>query len=299
MNLLLFALTVMIWGSSWIAIAMQVGPVPVLVSVFYRFGLAALIYLALLAAMGRLRLPSRRDQIWIAAQALCLFSLNFLCFYSAASYIPSGLMSVVFSLASIFNALNARLFFGDAISRRTVLAVALGAGGLALLFGGDLAHAEAADTLRGLALAAMGTMFFSLGNMVSRRNSAAGLPPSIASAWGMGYGALVLLGLIALTGTPVVLPPDARYMGALLYLSLLGSVVGFTTYLLLVARIGSSRAAYTTVLFPIIALTISTIFEGYVWHWTGLVGLALALMGNVVMFARPLRLSRAERAARH
>ncbi|MCV2448793.1 DMT family transporter [Paracoccus sp. DMF] len=286
MNLLLFATTVLIWGSTWIAIAFQVGPVPVLVSVFYRFALAGAVYLVLLAALGRLRLPSRRDQPWVLAQALCLFCLNFLCFYASARYIPSGLLSVVFSLASIFNAVNARIFFGDAISGRTVLAAMLGAGGVALLFGGDLAQAEAAGTLRGLALAGLGTMFFSLGNMVSRRNSAAGLPPSIATAWGMAYGALALAGLIALTGTPVVAPPDARYLGALLYLALPGSVLAFTTYLLMVARIGSSRAAYATVLFPIVALVLSTLFEGYVWHWTGFVGLGLAMLGNVVMFAR-------------
>ncbi|MDQ7777713.1 MAG: DMT family transporter [Paracoccus aminovorans] len=289
MNLLLFATTVLIWGSTWIAIAFQVGPVPVLVSVFYRFALAGAVYLVLLAALGRLRLPSRRDQPWVLAQALCLFCLNFLCFYASARYIPSGLLSVVFSLASIFNAVNARIFFGDAISGRTVLAAMLGAGGVALLFGGDLAQAEAAGTLRGLALAGLGTLFFSLGNMVSRRNSAAGLPPSIATAWGMAYSALALAGLIALTGTPVVAPPDARYLGALLYLALPGSVLAFTTYLLMVARIGSSRAAYATVLFPIVALVLSTLFEGYVWHWTGFVGLGLAMLGNVVMFARAPR----------
>ncbi|WP_199260328.1 DMT family transporter [Paracoccus binzhouensis] len=290
MNLLLFVLTVLIWGSTWIAIALQVGPVPVLVSVFYRFAAAAALYLALLAVLGRLRLPAARDQIWILAQALCLFCLNFLCFYAAAGHVPSGLLSVVFSLASIFNAVNARVFFGDPVSGRTVLAALLGAAGVALLFGPDLAQAQGADTLRGLALAALGTMFFSLGNMVSRRNSAAGLPPSIASAWGMGYGALVLAGLIALTGTPMVAPPGTAYLAALLYLAGIGTVLGFTTYLLMVARIGSSRAAYATVLFPVVALAISTVFEGYRWHWTGLLGLGLALLGNAVMFAPPLRL---------
>ncbi|WJS83860.1 DMT family transporter [Paracoccus sp. TOH] len=290
MNLLLFVLTVLIWGSTWIAIALQVGPVPVLVSVFYRFAAAAVLYLALLAVLGRLRLPAARDQSWILAQALCLFCLNFLCFYAAAGHVPSGLLSVVFSLASIFNAVNARVFFGDPISGRTVLAALLGAAGVALLFSPDLVQAQGADTLRGLALAALGTMFFSLGNMVSRRNSAAGIPPSTASAWGMGYGALVLAGLIALTGTPMAAPPDATYLAALLYLAGIGTVLGFTTYLLMVARIGSSRAAYATVLFPVVALTISTVFEGYRWHWTGLLGLGLALLGNAVMFAPPLQL---------
>lgn len=291
MNLMLFLMTVLIWGSTWIAIAWQVGPVPVLVSVFYRFGLAALVYLALLAALGRLRLPRAQDHPWIIAQALCLFCLNFLCFYAAAAWLPSGLISVIFSLATIFNAVNARLFFGERIAPRALVAAMLGVVGLVLLFGRDAALAGAADTARGVALACLGTLLFSLGNMLSRRNSAAGITPVTANAWGMGYGALALLGLIALTGTPVVLPPDATYLAALAYLAVVGTVVGFTTYLLLVARIGSGRAAYATVLFPIVALALSTLFEGYVWHWQAVLGLGLALAGNLVMFApqRPAR----------
>ena len=95
------------------------------------------------------------------------------------------------------------------------------------------------------------------------------------------------LALIALTGTPMVAPPDARYLWAMLYLAVVGSVIGFTTYLMLVARIGSARAAYATVLFPIVALALSTTYEGYAWHWQGVLGLGLALLGNVAMFSRP------------
>ncbi|MBY5835468.1 DMT family transporter (plasmid) [Rhizobium leguminosarum] len=287
-NAALFIATVLIWGTTWIAIAMQVGPVPVLVSVFYRFAVAALILIAILAVMRRLKLPALRDQPFILAQALCLFSLNFICFYNAAAFIPSGLISVIFSLATIYNALNARLFFGDRITGRTFLAAALGAAGLLLLFGQDVAVDFDMDALKGIGLAALGTLFFSLGNMASRRNSAVGISPLTANAWGMTYGAIVLLVLIAVTQTPVVAPPDITYLAAMLYLAAIGSVIGFTTYLMLVSRIGSSRAAYATVLFPIVALSLSTVFEGYHWSALGLIGLALTLLGNVVIFARPL-----------
>ncbi|HRM75445.1 MAG TPA: DMT family transporter, partial [Paracoccus sp. (in: a-proteobacteria)] len=175
MNGILFAATVLIWGTTWIAIAFQVGPVPVLVSVFYRFALAAVVLLAGLALAGRLKVPAGRDRIWIAAQALCLFSLNFICFYTAAGYIPSGLISVIFSLATLFNAVNARVFFGERITSRAVLASALGVCGLVLLFGPELRDQHSTGTLTGIALACAGTMLFSLGNMVSRRNSAAGI----------------------------------------------------------------------------------------------------------------------------
>lgn len=285
-NIILFISTVLIWGTTWIAIAMQVGPVPVLVSVFYRFATAAVLFLIVLIVMGKLKIPALKNQPFILAQAFCLFSLNFICFYNAASYVPSGLISVIFSLATIYNAINARLFFGDAITGRTLVAAALGASGLVLLFGPDIIIHYNVDTWKGVSLSALGTLFFSLGNMVSRRNSAAGITPATANAWGMTYGAIILLGLIAVTGTPVVAPPDTRYLLAMLYLAAIGSVVGFTTYLMLVARIGSSRAAYATVLFPVVALSLSTLYEGYQWTLLGGIGLLLTLAGNVVIFAK-------------
>lgn len=286
MNVALFISTVLIWGTTWIAIALQVGPVPVVVSVLYRFAAAAVLFLLVLAILGRLRLPARRHQPWVMAQALCLFSLNFIFFYTAAADIPSGLISLVFSLATVFNAVNAWLFFGEKISARTLLASVIGVTGLLLLFGAELSLDDPLRTLRGLGFATLGTVMFSLGNMCSRRNSAAGLSPIDANAWGMGYGALFLLAIILVSGTPILPPPDAIYLGAMLYLAIIGSIIGFTTYLMLVARIGALQAAYATVLFPIVALTISTFVEGYDWTWIKGLGVLLALAGNAVMFSR-------------
>ncbi len=289
-NYLLFSSTVLIWGTTWIAIALQIGPVPVPVSVFYRFAAAALILVGALILTRQMKVPPLRQQPFILAQALCLFCCNFLCFYYAAAYVPSGLLSVVFSLATIFNAVNARIFFGDRVSPRTLLAAMLGATGLMLLFGRDIFVAFNPESWKGIGLSALGTMFFSLGNMASRRNSAAGISPVTANAWGMSYGAATLLSLVLLTATPMVAPPDITYLGALLYLSVIGSVVGFTTYLMLVSRIGSQKAAYATVLFPVVALTLSSIYEDYHWTAIGVAGLLLTLAGNVVMFVRlPIR----------
>lgn len=290
MNLALFAATVLIWGTTWIAIALQIGPVPVPVSVFYRFALAAAILIPVLALAGRLPPVARRHWPWIIAQAACLFSLNFLCFYTATASIPSGLVSVIFSLATVYNAINARLFFGDRITARVLVAGALGFAGVALMFRAELAdHPLGAEALRGIGLAALGTLFFSFGNMISRRNSAAGIAPLTANAWGMGVGALILAAIIAATGTPVVAPPDARYWAALIYLSVFGSIIGFTTYLMMVARMGTARAAYATVMFPVIALALSSLFEGYRWQPLSVIGLGLALAGNIVLFARQRR----------
>lgn len=283
-NALLFVGMVLVWGTTWIGIAMQVGPVPALVSVFYRFALSAAILFAFLAATGRLGVPSRRDAPFILAQALCLYCFNFLCMYIGARWIPSGLESVIFSLASVFNAVNARLFFGDRIAPRTLVAGAIGVSGVAAMFAHDLMVEFNADTMKGAGLAMLGTAIFSLGNMASRRNSAAGVPVEIANAWGMAMAACALLAIILVSGAPLVAPPDAKYLGALLYLAVFGSVIGFSLYLALVARMGPAKAAYSAVLFPLVALAISTAFEGYRWTPLAVAGLAATLIGNVVMF---------------
>lgn len=280
----LFIVTVVIWGTSWIAVAMQIGPVPVGVSVLYRIGLAAFLLILLLAATRRLVLPTQWR--FVILQAICLFSLNFVALYNAAALIPSGLLSVVFSLASIFNALNARVFFGEKITRRVVLAGLMGVSGLVLVFWDSLATSFDPDTMRGVGWALLGSMIFSWGNMASRRNSAIGTTPIIANAWGMGIGAGILLLLALATRQPLVVPTDATYLAALLYLAVFASVIGFTTYLMLVSQIGSAQAGYATVVFPVVALVVSTVFEGYTWSATAVIGVALALLGNAVMFGR-------------
>jgi drug/metabolite transporter (DMT)-like permease len=284
LNVSLFAATVLIWGTSWIAIAWQIDSVSVLVSVFYRFALAGLLFPLGLAVLGRLTWPSQWR--FVVVQALCLFCFNFLCFYKATTLMPSGLVSVIFSLATVFNAVNARIFYGERVRARVLLAGGIGATGIVLLFWHDLAVSLDLQVLAGMAWAAMGTMLFSLGNMVSRRNTALGVPPMIANAWGMPMGALTLLGIVLLTGAPLEFPASIRFVGALAYLSIVGSIIGFTTYLVMVARLGSDRAAYATVLFPVVALMLSTLFEGFEWHATALVGVAMTMLGNLVMFAR-------------
>jgi drug/metabolite transporter (DMT)-like permease len=100
----------------------------------------------------------------------------------------------------------------------------------------------------------------------------------------LAYGSGLLLLMLIATGTPLVPPPDATYLGALVYLSVFGSIIGFTTYLMLVARIGSGRAAYTTVMFPVIALVLSALYEGYHWYWGTFAGVGLTILGNVILF---------------
>ena len=279
----LFLATVLIWGTTWIGIAMQVDSAPVLVAVFHRFLLASALMLPGLALMGRLRRPAAWR--FVLVQAMCLFCLNFVCLYNAARLIPSGLVSVIFALASVFNAVNARIFFGDRISGRVLVAAALGVAGLILLFWDRLVVSFDAPSLHGIGWAALGTLFFSLGNMASRRNGQLGVTPVTANAWGMPMGAGLLALLILLQGHGFILPRQPDYWLASIYLAAIGSVAGFTCYLMLVSRQGSARAGYATVVFPVVALTLSWLYEGYFWTPLAVAGLGLAGLGNLVMFA--------------
>ena len=287
MNTLLYSLVVLIWGTTWIALKWQLGIVPIPLSIAYRFALAAIILFVLLGWKKTLRRPPAASYRLIAAQGLCLFCLNFVCFLNASRTIPSGLVAVVFSTSTLWNALLARLILRREIAPQVIAGGTLGLAGLLLLFWPQVTgHAPDAATLQGLTWALGGTLCFSSGNLLSSAMQARGLAPAQTNAWGMAFGAALLLGYCLASGTPFAFDPSPRYVGALLYLAVPGSVVGFTAYLTLVGRLGPERAAYCTVLFPVVALNVSALFEDYHWSASALAGLVLVMLGNVLVFRR-------------
>lgn len=289
MNLFLYVLTVLLWGTTWIALKFQVGDVAIPVSIAYRFGLAAAILFAALWLSRRLQPTTAYQQRLCLAQGLCLFCLNFLCFYTASQWITSGLIAVVFSTATLWNALNGRLWFGQAMAPNVMAGGALGLCGLGLLFAPELAQTPSLETLWGIGLCVLGTLCFSFGNMLSSLLQRSGLRPLTSNAWGMLYGTLALSLYALVSGTPFSIAWTPAYLGSLLYLAVPGSVIGFTAYLTLVGRMGADKAAYSTVLFPLVALNISAWVEGYVWTLPALAGLALVMLGNVLVFRKPAR----------
>ncbi|HFP9404952.1 DMT family transporter [Raoultella planticola] len=288
MNAILYGLVVVIWGTTWIAIFLQQGPVSAPVSIFWRFAVASVTMLAILLATRRLRPLALRDHLFCVVQGCCVFCFNFWCFYTAAAHINTGLESVIFSMAVLFNAINGFIFFRQQPPVRFWLAAALGLVGIITLFWDDLlSNGLNASLLWGIGLSALGTYGFSLGNMLSMRHQRRGLETLTTNSWAMLYGTLVMGAIALVRGDNFTPQWTLSYMGALLYLALFGSVIAFGAYFTLVGRIGAGKAAYSTLLFPLVALTISTFYEGYVWHSNAVIGLALILVGNLVMFARP------------
>ncbi|PVE26308.1 EamA family transporter [Microvirga sp. KLBC 81] len=284
----LYAATVFLWGVSWIGIRAQLGVVAPEMSVLWRFLLsAALMWGWVLATRHPVRFPLA-DHLRFAAVGCCLFSFNFISFYYGGLSVPSGLLSVVFSLASVFNLGMSFVIFRQKVEPRVALGGVIGVAGIGLLFWPEITGAGFnAAALKGLGLCVMGTLFFCSGNMISTLVQRRGAPLLSATAWGMTYGCVVLLTLNLVRGNAFIIEPTAKYIGSLLYLSIGASVLAFMSYLTLLRRLGAARAGYATVLFPIVALTVSTLIEGYVWTPLAGVGVVLALCGNVLVLRKP------------
>lgn len=286
-NLLLYSIVILVWGSTWIAIKFQLGVVPPEASVAYRFIIAsALMFIWALA----LRLPLRfsiRDHGFVALQGSLLFSTNFFLFYLAAEYLSTGLLAVVFSTASIITLAIKSLRERHLPAPSSLAGGVVGALGIAIIFWPDLtAAASRPGAGTGLLLAICATISFSLGGIVAARNQNAGLSVRGSTAWAMLYGALLLSLTAILRGETFTFDPAAPYIASLLYLAVFGSVIAFACYFALLNRIGTERSAYVTVLFPIVALSLSSLFEGYQWSTSALLGIALTLIGNILIQRR-------------
>ena len=275
----LYLVTILIWGSTWYAIKMQLGNVEPLASVTYRFILAALFLMGWCHIRA---LPLRFDlraHVGMMLLGLFLFSTNYAVFYYATRYVTTGLIAMVFSTIVIMNIVGGAVFLSNRITRPVAAGALTGTIGIFLVFLPDL------DSLNGfgIMLCLFGTMLASAGNIISARNQRRGIPVVQANAWGMTYGALFLTLTLGSSGLPITFDWSVGYVASLIYLAVFGSVVAFGCYLTLIGRVGPERAAYVTVLFPIVALLISTVLEDYRWNTTSIAGELLVLAGNYLV----------------
>jgi len=277
----LYLVILVVWSTSWLPLSWQVEAVAPEIAVFWRFVLAApLMWLIAWQRKAPLRV-AMGQQIWFAALGLCLFSANFTLFYYGSLGVASGLLAVVFSTASLIN-------LGlDALRTRTaprpllVLAALVGALGVGVLYWPEIQLGQAA--MLSLLACLLGTLFFCSGNMVSAELQRRSVSVLTANCWGMLWG-VVWLGLFGLfQGQDFTPPTSLAWLAGLVGLAVFASVVAFSTYLTLVGRIGPGRAGYATVVFPVFALFLSALFEGYDWSWLTVMGVGLVAAGNIVM----------------
>lgn len=280
----LYSALVLSWSASWYALALQVGTVPIQTSLFWRFAIAAVIMWGwVIIARAPRRFPWQLHMAF-AGMGLFIFCMNFMLFYYGSAYLISGLLSVVFSLASVIN-----LALGFVLARRVphlrVLAGALvGIVGIAMMFWPEVA--EQSWTGRGaigLALCVAGTFCFCIGSQISAALQQRKIPVLSASAWGMSYGATFSALMTFSLGHSLAIEWSPVYLSSLLFLAVVSSVIAFWAYLTLVGRIGAGRSGYATVMFPVLALVISSILEGYTFPAIAVAGLMLVISGNVLV----------------
>jgi len=298
LNFLLYAVAALIWGSTWLGIKLQLTQVPPILSVGYRFCLAALILLTYCILRNRRLAFSRRDHLFMAIQGFSLFGLGYCMSYLATSYLTSGLVAVAYSTILMWNILNLRMFMGQAIAWRAFWGGILGLSGICIVFWHDLAAFAATRGLIGLSMALIGAYLSSLGNVVGARHARTGVPVTQANAYGMAYGGLLTLAIHFGGGGELVMDWTAGYLAPMLYLTVFGSVVAFGCYMLLIGRIGAEYAAYVTLLMPVIALFLSTLFEDFLWTANTAVGVVIVLVGNLFILTPAEKLTRAYRRIR-
>jgi drug/metabolite transporter (DMT)-like permease len=288
-NVLLYVVTILIWGSSWLVIKFQLGVVDPMVSVAYRFLLASGISWIYCRYSG-LQLSFRlRDHGFMFLQGVSLFALNYWLFYISELTLTSGLAAVIFSTIVVMNMLNGAIFLKNRLELRVVIGAVFGLSGIILVFWAEVSDFETgSENLFAAALAVLATFLASLGNIASARNQREGIPVIQSNTYGMTYGALLMLVLAWSTGREFNFEFTVSYVSSLVFLSVFASIIAFWSYLTLLGRVGVERAAYATLIFPLVALGISTIFEGYQWSANAVIGIVLILGGNLLILKRSI-----------
>lgn len=278
-----FLLVALIWGSTWLVIKDQVGTVPPGWSVTWRFGLAALGMIALARLRGEHLRLDREGQALALGIGLFQFAMNFQFVYRAEVHLTSGIVAVLFALLLVPNSLLARLFLKQPVSRGFLAGSAVAIAGIVLLLLHEYRIAPPeGQVVLGVALTLCALLSASVANVAQASEAARRQPMLGVLAWAMIWGTAINFALSwALSG-----PPQFEwrwtYFAGIGYLAIIGSVVTFPIYFSLIRDLGAGRAAYNGVLVPVVAMLLSTLFEGYRWSTLAAGGAALAMLGLVL-----------------
>jgi drug/metabolite transporter (DMT)-like permease len=286
-NLTIFAGCVLIWGTTWLAITFQLGAVAPEVSVSHRFLLAAL-FVALWCRLRGLSLSfTSRQHVALVLLGIAMYGVSYVAVYHAELYLASGLVAIGYSASPLLSTLGARLFLRQPVNPRSALGSVMGLLGITLVYWPEFGKlADGAKVATGVGFTALAVIISVSGGLLAQRNHQKGLHGWPTMAWSMAYGGLAALVIALALGRRWSIELSAPYLLSLLYLSLLGTVITFAGWLTLVGRIGVARASYVGVMAPIVALLVSTLFEGFSWQLLTLLGVAISVTGNVLVLGQ-------------
>ena len=280
-----FVIFTVIWGSTWIVIRDQLGTVPPQWSVAYRFAIATVGMALVTWWKGDSLKPGPGFLPVAAVIGISQFVINFNGVYLAERYITSGLVATVFALLMVPNALLAWAWLGHKPTGRFLAASLVAITGIALLFLHELAQNPDVDMSilwLGIGWTIVGLLGASVSNVYQAREDVKRHSLFAILTWAMGIGAVIdTIIAYTMTGAPVIETRPGYWIG-LVYLALFASVLCFSLYYPVVRRIGPGKAAYSSAIVPIIAMALSTLFEGFRWTTLSISGAALALAGTVL-----------------
>ena len=286
-NAFLYIVTVLIWGSTWLAIEYQLGVVQPEVSIFYRYLMASVTLFIWCKIRGLSLSFKAKDHLYFVFLGLLLFCVNYILAYRAQIYITSALAAIAFSTMLWINIVLSRLIFGTRASGRVLVGAVLGIVGIVVLFAPQVRTISLSDgVFFGSLLALAGAFTASCGNMVSQSAQKRSLPVMETNTWSMFYGALLTLIVALVSGHEFNFDATFTYIASLTYLAVFGSVVAFGAYLTLLGRIGAHKAGYATVMFPVVALILSLAFEGLRLDLAIIIGATLVLLGNLLVLKK-------------
>ncbi|HYD73623.1 MAG TPA: EamA family transporter [Candidatus Binatia bacterium] len=269
------------WGTTWYAITLQFGVVDPIVSVSYRFALAAVLLFAWCALRRETIWLTPAQHLWAFGVGAVTFAFNYPLVYFAEERVTSAVVAVMFASMAFINLIGFRIAFAQRASALAWAAAGLGIAGVALLSWEELASANfGARALIGIVLTLVAVVAAVVGNIFARRNEMLDVGIAASTGWAMGYGALILAVFATLTGRPWVYEPTWEYTLSLLHLTLNGSVIAFILYYGLARRRGYATASYISALAPPVAMIVSSLFEAKTWGLLALGGVALVLAGQ-------------------
>lgn len=253
---LAFGLVYVLWGSTYLGIRIVVEHIPPSVMGASRFLLAGLPMLGWCAQRGR-RIALTLSDFWrvLAIGVLLLTGGNVMVAWSE-QYVPSGLAALIVAIVPIWVAvLESILPRGERLAGRGVAGLALGIAGLAVLMWPRLSADGAAGHMQ--ILGALGLIFASLswasGSILSRRSQLR-IDPFAATAWEMTLAGLVNLGIVVALGDHHRVVWTARGVGAIFYLIVFGSWIGFTAYIWLLEHVPTPKVATYAYVNPVVAV---------------------------------------------
>ncbi|WP_455449041.1 DMT family transporter [Natrinema thermotolerans] len=289
-TLSLFLVLAALWGAAFVAISAGLSHLPPILFAALRYDIAGLLMLGYAAAVADWRPRDRAGWWQVLVGAGLLIAAYHAFLFVGQLHTTAAAAAIVVSLSPVLSTGFARaLVPTDALSPVGLVGVVVGLVGVAIVVRPDPGSLLAADAVaKGLVFCA--ALAFALGSVLTRRIDA-DLAIETMEAWSM-LGGAAMLHLVSLAlGEPIVpadwIHPEA--IGALAYLSVGASAVGFLIYFELLERLGAVEINMVSYVAPIVAAVVGWLYLGEVVDDAALVGFGVIVVGFLLVKRRAIR----------